>query len=326
MGDEPTIQDVEAILSERQNANSSNVLVSQLLAQLDDAVVYSKGNNVDTNRKLWDNYSKEWTESIDWVERMADAVKMKGDLSVLGDEWAPRHHTQAIVEDFIIPNVDHACKVAEIGCGGGRITKEVAFAVSSLHCFDVSQEMLKRSEQAVVATATQQGNHCTVKTNKKLNFLAVEWLDETKQRRGHITFKLIDGMDINLKPNPVGDEVVSDGERDGEYDFIFAFDVFPHVDMHVLYRYLQEMYRMLKPGAQAFFSTSDITSEGGWKRFASQKHATVGGFCFTSRDIVLKLVEEASLEIVRTGNHTSYEENVYLNRDFLCLVRKPSPK
>ncbi len=41
-----------------------------------------------------------------------------------------------------------------------------------------------------------------------------------------------------------------------------SFDVFPHVDHHVLFRYLKEIHRVLKIGGRAFLSTSDITSVG----------------------------------------------------------------
>lgn len=50
---------------------------------------------------------------------MASHVEMGCDLCELGDEWAPRKHTQAIIHEFIHPYIDKTSVVAEIGVGGG---------------------------------------------------------------------------------------------------------------------------------------------------------------------------------------------------------------
>lgn len=99
------------------------------------------------------------------------------------------------------------------------------------------------------------------------------------------------------------------------------------MDSHVLFNYLKEFQKALKPGGLAFFSTSDITSPGGWERFEKQKFSTVGGFCFTSQQIVRHLVEKAGLEVVTCSSPADpvTQHNVYYNRDLLILVRKPRP-
>lgn len=71
-----TMQDAEELFCKKANS-SANPLVSQLLSQLDQAVVYSVSGNIITNKKLWDNYSIEWKDGcVPWVEKMAKDVDM----------------------------------------------------------------------------------------------------------------------------------------------------------------------------------------------------------------------------------------------------------
>lgn len=113
----------------------------------------------------------------------------------------------------------------------------------------------------------------------------------------------------------------------------------------MLFRYLKEIKRCLKPEGKAFFSTSDITSPGGWERFEKQSSATVGGFCckclqmnistlilefndflyfdiVISPDIVKHMIYKAGLEILVELPRS--ESNVYYNRDFCVVVKKPN--
>ncbi len=98
-----------------------NPLVHQLLQQLDNSVVYNNNNNINTNRKLWDNYCIEWNNDIEWVQKMASNVHMENDLKVLGDEWSTRQDKDFIFNHFILPYLHNDYKVAEIGVGGGTV-------------------------------------------------------------------------------------------------------------------------------------------------------------------------------------------------------------
>ncbi|RYY83850.1 class I SAM-dependent methyltransferase [archaeon] len=46
------------------------------------------------------------------------------------------------------------------------------------------------------------------------------------------------------------------------FDFIYSFDVFPHVDTHGIFSYLKEIFKALKPEGLAFFSTSNLLADG----------------------------------------------------------------
>jgi len=282
------MQQAEKYLSEK-TSSAANPLVSQMLKELDKAVVYNNTNNITTNQKLWDNYSREWNVSNnkqdinDWVLKMASNVGMNSDIQALGDEWAPRSHTLEIINEFIYPYINDSSIVAEIGVGGGRIAKEVVNRVSALHCYDVSSEMIARSKKVVVPDST---------------------------RNSSIHFTLLNSDNQSLQCS------------EGFFDFIYSFDVLPHVDLHVIFSYLKEINRVLKPGGKCFISTADLSSQGGWERFEVQTISTVGGFCFTTPDAVLLLIKKAGLKVVKIGERT--ESNVYLHRDFLVVVEKES--
>jgi SAM-dependent methyltransferase len=111
-------------------------------------------------------------------------------------------------------------------------------------------------------------------------------------------------------------------ELAGSLDFIYAFDVFVHFDLHLLWKYAQEMAKTLKPGGLALFHTSNLTAPDGWARFAAQDQFRIEGHYFVSPEIVRTLVSKAGLELVRESSVDP--SNVYLARDYLCLARKPS--
>lgn len=107
----------------------------------------------------------------------------------------------------------------------------------------------------------------------------------------------------------------------GRFDFLYSFDVFVHLDLHVQWRYLQEIRRALKPGGRAFLHTANLTAEAGWQRFAEQERYRVEGFYFTTPQAVRTLVERAGLRLVeeRSGG----TGNFYYERDYFVLVESP---
>lgn len=282
------MQSIEAALAEAAERKQNPLLLSMMSA-LNDVVVYTPGgDNTETNRKLWNSYSESWKEKPLWLQKMAAQVSMQSDLQCLGDEWAPREHTLEIIREFILPYLSEDSVVAEIGVGGGRIAKEVmGHGVRELHCFDVAKAMLSRAEGVLrqhTAAATTALSFHLLGTNN----------------------------DQRLRAEDVGEA--------GFFDFIYSFDVFPHVELHVIHGYLREMRRTLKPGGRACFSTSDITAPGGWTRFYAQAHGTVGGFVWTSPESVLFLVSKAGLHVVKVGARR--EDNTYLNRDLVVVVER----
>lgn len=149
------LEEAEALLAERSQSSQSP-MVLQMLEGLQAAAVYTDTPNHETNRKLWDAYAKSWSSEQEWVRRMAG--HLPGDLRELhtvGDEWADEASLQEVLKEWLLPSLSHvsssgeraACRVAEIGSGGGRVAKHVAGQTSELVCFDISKEMLKAAEK-----------------------------------------------------------------------------------------------------------------------------------------------------------------------------------
>lgn len=112
-------------------------------------------------------------------------------------------------------------------------------------------------------------------------------------------------------------------ELAGSFDFLYSFDVFVHLDLHVQWRYFAEFARMLRPGGRAFVHTANLTSDAGWERFAAQEVYRVEGFYFTTPESVRTLARRAGLDVVREkGNAPG---NFYDERDYLVLVENPVP-
>lgn len=117
-------------------------------------------------------------------------------------------------------------------------------------------------------------------------------------------------------------EPVLPAELDSSLDLLYSFDVFVHIDLHVQWRYVQEMARVLKPGGRGFLHTSNLTSRGGWERFAEQPHYRVEGFYFMTPEAVRTLVQRAGLRIV--AEQSDVPGNFYYDRDYFVVVERPA--
>ncbi len=105
------------------------------------------------------------------------------------------------------------------------------------------------------------------------------------------------------------------------FDFLYSFDVFVHLDLHVQWRYLREVHRALKPGGKAFLHTANLTTEAGWERFVTQDRYRVEGFYFMVPQAVRSLVDRAGLRLLdELGGQPG---NFYYERDLLVLLEKP---
>ena len=106
----------------------------------------------------------------------------------------------------------------------------------------------------------------------------------------------------------------------GTLDFIYCFDVFLHLDLHTMWRYVQEMARALRPGGRALIHALDLTAPEGWEEFSKQKSHSVEYGWFVSPDIVRTLVTQAGLTLAKESERDP--TNVYLNRDYLVIAEK----
>ena len=84
---------------------------------------------------------------------------------------------------------------------------------------------------------------------------------------------------------------------DASFDFVFAFDVFVHFDLHMLWRYLGEVERVLRPGGRALIHTTDLSSPLGWQRFAAQDAYRVETHFFVTPETVRALLSHTALAV-----------------------------
>jgi len=266
--------------------------VISVVQQLSASLVYTEPTNFDTNKKLWNEYSKDWDPQQPWVQNMESNINLfrpnndqhreqEGVPHCLGDEWSDSISLRQVLDEFLFPYLNKDKVVGEIGSGGGRIAIRVAPLVKELWCFDIAEEMLKRCQNVLF---THFSNNIS-----------------------HLKFQQLSSNTLPL-------------EFDSYFDFLYCFDVLVHVDLHSQWQYFSSISRALKPGGLCFLSVADITSRGGWDRFSKQKKYTAGGFYFTSPQIIEKLANEANFEFV----HQSKPDpaNLYYDRDFLFVLRK----
>lgn len=279
-------------LSERERAKPQNELVLQTVRELSAALVYPEPSNVETNRKLWDEYAKSWDTSEPWVRNMAADVGGR-ELGFVGDEWSDEASLAEVLDDFLFPYLtEPGCggegggsQVCEIGSGGGRVAARVASRVGALTCFDVSMEMLRRAKEALV----------------------------DRQGLSNVKFAHLTGAGPADIPT----------RFDASFDVVYSFDVFVHLDLHTIWQYFCAVHRMLRPGGLAFVSTANILAPLGWERFQRQRKYSVGGFYFLSPDVARQLACKAGFEVIKESSSQGDTKNVYYLRDYLCVVRKP---
>jgi SAM-dependent methyltransferase len=111
-------------------------------------------------------------------------------------------------------------------------------------------------------------------------------------------------------------------ELAGQLDFVYAFDVFVHLDLHTVWTYIQEFSTALRPGGHALIHVANLTAPAGWELFARQERYSVEDFYFMSPELVHTLIDHTNLKVVKTSR--SDPANLYLNRDYLVVVEKPA--
>lgn len=106
----------------------------------------------------------------------------------------------------------------------------------------------------------------------------------------------------------------------GTIDFAYAVDVFVHLDLHTQWRYLVQLYEVLKPRGRALVHTTNLRAPRGWERFAQQRRYDVRGHYFVIPELIDLLAERAGFAVVQRSEPT--DDNFYYARDYVALVEK----
>ena len=109
-------------------------------------------------------------------------------------------------------------------------------------------------------------------------------------------------------------------ELAGTFDFVYAFDVFVHLDLHMTWRYLQEFTRLVKPGGMFMVHTSNLATRGGWAFFASQERFNLSTHHFVTPNVVATMLSHLPVDVVTESSEDP--ENFYLGRDYLAVCRR----
>jgi len=288
--------------SSSSSSSSSPSSLIKLVQTLSSSIVYTESPNFETNKKLWDNYAREWSPEAEWVQKMVKNLPIENQepiCTILGEEWSDKSSLNQVIEEFIFPflrSLQPPFVVGEIGTGGARVvSKVINKVVGDFYCFDISNEMLSKAKSAMKNIGLEESEDGTKSLVKK-DLLKVHFILLEKSE---------------LPPR-----------LEGKFDFIYSFDVFPHLDIHTQYQYLCSIKKSLKIGGHAFISVADLTTPFGWSRFERQSKYTVGGFYFICPEIVRKMVSQVGLQILKESSPSVNETNLYYNRDFLFVVQK----
>lgn len=105
------------------------------------------------------------------------------------------------------------------------------------------------------------------------------------------------------------------------FDFVYAFDVFVHFDLHLTWKYIRLMSEMLVPGGKALVHVANLSSPLGWEQFSRQQAFSVGGLYWQCPELVGVMANHAGFEVV--DESTPDLRNEYLARDYLAVLQKP---
>lgn len=260
--------------------------VLALMQALQPAVVYTNESNVDTNRKLWDAYADEWNPEEQWVRKEAKRA------GVPEEDMQP--HLQFIGDEWT--------------------NKQDLDSVLGQYIFPYLGGEVGEVGSGGGRIACQTADKCE---NLHCFDISAGMLAKAKEKtdaagKSNVSFTLLETPEFPSQYHEA-------------FDFVYFFDVLVHVDMHTQWKYIQQLPVIMKPGGKVLLHTANLCSSKGWERFSKQKDFSVGGFCFTSPEIVLKMIsEQPELRVVRHSAQPSEteESNIYKERDFLVVVEK----
>lgn len=242
-------------------------------------------SNVEKNRRLWDEYARKWSrESVRLDSGRAQPI-------------VPKKEQEAYV----------AAHINLLGDEWGRPSEVAQVIGEFIYPFI--------DAKSVVAEIGVGGGRIASKVAGRVRRFVAFDISTEMLKRAKKALRNHSNVEYVLLDEPVFDDRFHD-----TFDFVYSFDVFVHVDLHVMWRYFLEIGKLLKSGGKAFVHTANLLAPDGWARFAGQKKATVGGHYFVSPEIVHILASRGGFKIVKSS--TPDPGNVYLNRDYLVVLQK----
>lgn len=172
------------------------------------------------------------------------------------------------------------------------------------------------TSQSVVAEIGVGGGRIALRVAPHVGRLVCFDLSPEMLTRARETLRGFSHVDFVLLTEPAFPD-----RFDDTLDFVYAFDVFVHLDLHTMWKYLNEIYRMLKSGRHAFLHTANLRAPEGWKLFMREERYSVEGHYFIVPEMAQLLAERAGLRLVKESRPDG--SNFYFNRDYLFVLQKP---
>lgn len=266
---------------------------------------------------------------------MASAVSRDASqLEFLGDEWSDDASLTQCMEEFILPYIgvnrlSHSvcCEsaslaagcishlppsgllsvggspidsslmtVAEIGVGGGRVATRVYKHVKHLYCLDIAEEMIQQAKESIAHAHTRQQQAIDKPSTDNESIASPSSTEPTLP--SNISFHLLSSAP-QFPPRLLG-----------TCDFVYSFDVMPHIDLHTIYAYMKTIKGLLRPnptGAEVssrprprvFLHTANLCAPLGFDRFSKQTRPTAGGFHFLSPEMIRTLAKQCGYRIIQ---------------------------
>jgi SAM-dependent methyltransferase len=115
---------------------------------------------------------------------------------------------------------------------------------------------------------------------------------------------------------------VNDGKsipkvRDNSQDLVFSFDSFVHMHANVTEEYVKEIYRVLKPGGQAFIHHSWFYGGN------DESFKNIAGRANMSPEIFKDLVEQNNMIIISQDTIQFEPKGLWNGTDCISIFRKP---
>lgn len=239
-------------------------------------------DNVAYNRELWDWYADRW----------------KDDVQFRGDE--------ADVPDTAMSNEQ---RLAVLGNEWGTSAEVERILAEFIDPFvtpeSIAGEIGVGGGRVAAKVADRVGELWCFDISARMLERAREHMGE----RPGVHFELLDGARLPEHAT-------------GRFDFLYSFDVFVHLDLHTIWKYLNEVERALQSGGRAFLHTSNLTAPTGWANFARQDRYRPQDHYFVTPEVIHTLVSHTGLAFVKES--TPEPDSFYLGRDYLFVLEKPA--
>ncbi len=315
-------------LARKSAADPRNQLVLQTIRSLSAAFVYPEPTNVETNRKLWDEYAKSWDNTAAGGEGTAGAAAAAAAA-------AAATTTTTTTTPTTTPPPATGASGGGAAAGGNDWLRTMAAHVGGRTLEHVGDEW---SDEASLAQVLEEfvfpflspdcaaceigsgGGRVACRVFDKVATLSCFDVSKEMLRRAKAALDARGARNAKFVFLSGGGPREIPPRFNATFDFVYSFDVFVHLDLHTIWPYFQAIQRMLKPGGRAFISTSNILAPLGWQRFAKQTKYSVGGFYFVSPDMVRKMADRAGFDVVQESSWETGSANVYYERDFLFVL------